>query len=103
MGNGVNMIRFLTSGESHGEKLTGIIEGLPFGYEEKLIEIVRVKPVCFPNAELFEIGNPAAHVRLGKRQARDIFHVNLRFRIHSAVWIIIIQMMNRHKITDQYS
>ncbi len=26
-------IRFLTSGESHGEKLTGIIEGLPFGYE----------------------------------------------------------------------
>ena len=27
------VIRFLTSGESHGEKLTGIIEGLPFGYE----------------------------------------------------------------------
>lgn len=26
-------IRFLTSGESHGEKLTGIIEGLPAGYE----------------------------------------------------------------------
>ncbi len=26
-------IRFLTSGESHGECLNGIIEGIPFGYE----------------------------------------------------------------------
>ena len=26
-------IRFLTSGESHGEKLNAIIEGIPFGYE----------------------------------------------------------------------
>ena len=26
-------LRYLTSGESHGEKLTGIIEGLPAGYE----------------------------------------------------------------------
>ena len=26
-------IRFLTSGESHGECLNAIIEGIPFGYE----------------------------------------------------------------------
>lgn len=26
-------IRFLTSGESHGQKLNGIIEGIPYGYE----------------------------------------------------------------------
>ena len=26
-------IRFLTAGESHGECLSGIIEGIPYGYE----------------------------------------------------------------------
>ena len=26
-------IRFLTSGESHGQCLNGIIEGIPYGYE----------------------------------------------------------------------
>ena len=26
-------IRFLTSGESHGQALDAIIEGIPFGYE----------------------------------------------------------------------
>lgn len=29
----MNIIRFLTSGESHGKCLNGIIEGIPFGYE----------------------------------------------------------------------
>jgi len=29
----LRVLRYLTAGESHGEKLTGIIEGLPYGYE----------------------------------------------------------------------
>ena len=35
MGDGVmtKIIRFLTAGESHGQALGGIVEGLPCGYE----------------------------------------------------------------------
>lgn len=32
-GNGVNKLRFLTAGESHGSQLTAIIEGFPAGFE----------------------------------------------------------------------
>ena len=33
MGDGLMSIRFLTSGESHGQALNAIIEGIPYGYE----------------------------------------------------------------------
>ena len=33
------MIRYLTAGESHGPELTGIIEGVPAGFEIKKEEI----------------------------------------------------------------
>ena len=36
------MIRYLTAGESHGPELTGIIEGVPAGFEIKKEEIDKI-------------------------------------------------------------
>ncbi len=69
------MLRFLTSGESHGECLTAIIEGIPSGLSlchEDINKDLALRQISYGRGKRMEIEKDTAEIKSGVRHGRTL-------------------------------